>query len=66
MEYKIIMEMDSGEIFRNQGYERDRSRSNDRKFIGNDRRNNRSVSNSRSRSDSRVSTNGDRIRCFEC
>ena len=51
--------------FRNQGYERDMSRSNDRKFTGNDRRNNRSVSNSRSGSDSRVSTNRDRIRCFE-
>ena len=30
------------------------------------RRNNRSVSNSRSRSGSRVSTNRHRIRCFEC
>ena len=31
-----------------------------------DRRNGRSVSNSRSRSGSRVTTNRDRIRCFEC
>ena len=31
-----------------------------------DRRNGRSVSNSRSRSGSRATTNRDRIRCFEC
>ena len=33
---------------------------------GNNRRDNRSVSNSRSRSGSRASTNRDRIRSFKC
>ena len=31
-----------------------------------DRRDGRSIDDSRSRSGSRVTTNGDRIRCFEC
>ena len=38
----------------------------DRKNRGNNRRDNRSVSNSRSRSGSKASTNRDRIKCFEC
>ena len=33
---------------------------------GNNRRDNRSISNSRSRLGSTASTNRDRIRCFEC
>ena len=40
--------------FRNQSYERNRSRSYDRQTRGNNRRDNRSISNSRSRSGSRV------------
>ena len=32
----------------------------------NNRRENRSISNNRSRSESRVSTNRDRIRCYKC
>ena len=52
--------------FRNQIYERGRSRSYDRQFRDNNRMNNRSINNSRSRSDSKASTNRDRIRCFEC
>ena len=60
----------SGERFRrnfgNQSYDRGGSRSNDRQFRGNDRRNNRGVSNSRSRPSSRVNTNIDRIRFFKC
>ena len=37
-------------------------------FLGlnNNRRNDRSISNSRSRSGSRASTNRDRIRCYKC
>ena len=54
------------ENFRNQGYERNMSRSYDRQTRGNNRRDNGSISNGRSRSGSRVSTNRDRIRCFEC
>ena len=50
--------------YRNQDYDRNRSRSLDRWVRG--RRNDRSTSNGRSRSGSRVSTNRDRIRCFEC
>ena len=52
--------------FRNQSYERKRSVSYNRQTIGNSRRDNRSVSNRRSKSGSRASTNMDRIRCFEC
>ena len=52
--------------FGNQHYEIYRSRSNDRLFRGNNRRNNRIISNSRPRSGSKVSTNRDRIRCFKC
>ena len=47
-----------------QDYDRNRSRSLDRQARG--RRNDRSTSNGRSRSGSRVSTNRDRIRCFKC
>ena len=50
--------------YRGQSYDRNRSRSLDRQDRG--RRNNRSVSNGRSRSGSRVSTNRERIICFEC
>ena len=51
--------------YSNENYERGRSRSRERQYQGNIRRNNRSGS-SRSRSGSRVSTNRDRIRCYEC
>ena len=47
-----------------QDYDRNRSRSLDRQDRG--RQRDRSVSNGRSRSGSRASTNRDRIRCFEC
>ena len=50
--------------YRDQDYNRNRSRSLDRQVRG--RRNDRSTSNGRSRSGSRVSTNRYRIRCFEC
>ena len=50
--------------YRNQNYNGNRSRSFERQ--NRDRRNNRNTSNSRLRSGSRVSTNRDRIRCFEC
>ena len=50
--------------YRDQGYDRNRSRSLDRQDRG--RRRDRSASNGRSRSGSRVSTNRDRIRCFKC
>ena len=50
--------------YRGQDYDRNRSRSLDRQARG--RRNNRSTSNDRSRSGSRVSTQRDKIRCFEC
>ena len=52
--------------FRNQSYERNRSRTYDRQTRCNSRRDNRSISNSRLRSGSRASTNRDRITCFEC
>ena len=51
--------------YRNKNYERGRSRSLERWLPG-DRRNDRNISNSRSRSGSRVSTNRDRIRCCKC
>ena len=47
----------------NQNYDRNRSRSYERQ--NRDRRDDRSISNSRSRSGSRAMTNRDRIRCFE-
>ena len=50
--------------YRGQGYDRNRSRSLDRQDRS--RRRDRSVSNGRSRSGSRASTNRDRIRCFKC
>ena len=50
--------------FRNQNYDRNRSRLYERQ--NRDRRDNRSVSNSRSRSGSRATTNRERIRCFKC
>ena len=60
-----IVTMITGEtITRGQGYDRNRSRSLDRKDRS--RRRDRSVSNGRSRSGSRASTNRDKIRCFEC
>ena len=62
---KIIIEMDSGETLEIKTM-RGRSRLYDRQFRDNNRRDNRSISNSRSRSGSRASTNRDRIRCFEC
>ena len=46
-------------------YERGRSRSRERQYQGNLRRDNRS-SSSRLRLESRVSTNRDRIRCYKC
>ena len=50
--------------YRGQSYDRNGSRSLDRQNRG--RRNQRSISNGRSRSGSRASTYRDRIRCFEC
>ena len=50
--------------FRNQNYDRNRSMSYERQ--NGDRRNDRSISNSRLRSGSRATTNRNRIRCFEC
>ena len=58
-----ILEEDRGS-FRNNNFERGRSRSRDRQYSGTFRRNDRN--SSRSRSFSRVSTNRDRIRCFKC
>ena len=52
------------EVVRDIGYDRNRSRSLDRQDRS--RRRDRSVTNGRSRSGSRTSTNRDRIRCFEC
>ena len=49
---------------RGQEYNRNRSRSLDRQDRS--RRRDRSISNGRSRSGSRASTNRDRIICFEC
>ena len=51
--------------YRNDNYERGRSRSQERQFSDNARRNDRS-SNSRFRSGSRASTNRYRIRCYKC
>ena len=53
-----------GETFRNQNYDRNRSRSYERQ--NRDRRDDRSVSNNRLRSGSRATTNRESIRCFEC
>ena len=50
--------------YRGQGYDRNRSRLLDRQDRS--RRRDRSISNGRSRSGSRASTNRDRIRCFKC
>ena len=65
---KVIKDIETNDYRRNgyrgQDYDRNRSRSLDRQGRG--RRNDRSTSNGRSRSGSRVSTNRDRIRCFEC
>ena len=47
----------------NQNYDRNRSRSYERQR---DRRDDKSISNSRLRSGSRATTNRDRIRCLEC
>ena len=56
--------------YSNESYSRERggNRSRERSFSGNikNRRNDRSTSNSRSRSGSRESKNRDRIRCFKC
>ena len=56
--------------YKNENYnrERGRSRSTERLFLRNisNRRNDRSISNSRSRSGSRVSKKRDRIRCHNC
>ena len=51
--------------YRNENYERVRSKSRERQYQGNIRRNDRSSSR-RSRSGSRLSTNRDRIRCYMC
>ena len=50
--------------YRGQNYDKNRSRSLDRHDRS--RRRDRSMSNGRSRPGSRVNTNRDRIRCFEC
>ena len=60
-----ILEVDIEKNYRNDNFGRGRSRSRDRQYLGNFRRNDRSIS-SRSRSGSRVSTNRDRIRCYKC
>ena len=52
--------------YRNENYERGRSMYRERSYLGNIRRNDRSSSNSRSRSGSRASTIRDRIRCCKC
>ena len=54
--------------YRNETYnrERHRSRARERTLSGDIKRNDRSISNSRSRSGSRVSTNRYRIRCYKC
>ena len=52
--------------YKNENYEGGRSRSRERSHSDNFKRNNRSSSNSRLRSGSRVSTNRDKIRCHEC
>ena len=56
--------------YRNENYsrERGRSRSRERSFSRNiiNRRNDRSISNSGSKSRSRASTNRDRIMCYKC
>ena len=51
--------------YRNENYDRGRSMSRERQYQSNIRRNDRS-SSSRSRSGSRMSTNRDRIRCYNC
>ena len=51
--------------YRNKNYKRGRSRSRERQYLENTRRNDR-ISSSRSRSGSRASTNRDRIRCYKC
>ena len=51
--------------YRNENYERGRSRSREGQYQGNLRRNERS-SSSRSRSGSRMSIYRDRIRCYKC
>ena len=53
-----------GNSYRGQGYDRNKSRSLDRQDRS--RRRDRSMSNGRSRSGLRASTNRDRIRCFKC
>ena len=50
--------------YKNQNYDRNRSRSYERQ--NRDGRDSRSATNSRSRLGSRASTNRDRIRCFKC
>ena len=50
--------------YRNDNYDRGRSRSRDIKYSDNTSRHDRS--SSRSRSGSRASTNRDRIRCYKC
>ena len=57
--------MEHRKYYRNDNYERGRSRSRERQFPGKTRRHNRS-SSSRSRSGSRVTTIRDRIRCYKC
>ena len=51
--------------YSNDNYKRGRSRSKERQFSDNVRRNDRNGS-SRSRSGSRISVNRDRIRCYKC
>ena len=58
--------MDLGEISEIEAMREVVVGSYDRQFRDNNRRDNRSISNSRSRSGSTVSTNRDRIRCFKC
>ena len=52
--------------YRNENYERGGSRSRERSHPDNIRRNDRSSSNTRLRSQSRASTNRGRFRCYRC
>ena len=63
MQFKIS-EVDTEAIYRNDNFGRGNSRSRDRQYSDNIRRNKRG--SSRSQSGSRTSTNRDRIRCYMC
>ena len=60
-----IIELGIRENYRNENYERGRSRSRERQYQGNIRRNGR-TSSSTSRLGSKASTNRDRLRSYKC